>query len=871
MSSQDPEQNPKVDDVQAQKTPMSETLSPRLAALNRVTMKLTRSSSVDELLQDAIRFGIQELDFDRLGLFLTDENNPYHLHGTYGIDPKGVFRDEHHVTFQLTADDWLMALVDNQSTALYVVVDDTALLELNAENQLEAVGTGWNAGAALWDGEQIIGYLLCDNLLRQRPYTDVDGELLTLYAGTIGHLCLRLRVEETLRDRHQQEYRFRTRLAKLNYVAAELFRASDVDQLYRGIVELGRSEIGFDRLGLWLYGEDRTQLMGTYGTWLDGTLKSERHLTQRAEYYESKLQVQLERGPDTSTAIARDLTTPESDVVGHGWWEITSIYDGDNLIGYLSTDNLLQQQPYHEFDGELLRAYGNMIGPLITRQRLAERIQEQQADYQALLNAIPDMLFILTKDGVYRQYYAPEDKTLYVPPEVFLGKHISEVLPSPLWKEVMQAIEKVNAGADCVTLEYTLPGQDELLSFDGRFVPINDGQVMALVRNITDRKHLEEQLIISQKMESLGRMASGIAHDFNNVLTVIQGYSSMIQWQLEKTQSPFSSPLTKIVDATDKGMRLTQQLLSFARKQVVTREVIDVCIAVAKMETMIRQILGDEIAYRFQDAKKPLYIKIDPGQFEQILLNMAVNARDAMTKGDTFSIVCEQIDVSETEAQRYLKADPGIYVVIRIQDTGTGIQEEHLTQIFEPFFTTKPGEKGSGLGLAICHGIVAQSGGYILVESMLAEGTEFQIYLPSIEATSTPSQPMAYRHSAARGETVLIVEDDPIVCELATDILRGSGYTVLHYTSGVDALRRAQEYPGKIDLLMTDMMMPQMNGVELAEAMMRLRPELPVLMVSGYAGDLPEQFVQSANVKFLAKPYKADELTTHVRNILYQP
>ncbi|MCB0061308.1 MAG: response regulator [Caldilineaceae bacterium] len=849
---------------------LSESLHQRLAALNQVTMTLTRSSSIEELYQSAVKLGISELGFDRLGLFLVDPNDPYRLTGTYGTDQTGQVVDEHHVTFRLNEDDWLMALVSGQTSALYLVVNDIVLFDATKGPVPQGVGIGWNAGAALWDGEEIIGYLMADNLLRQQPYTDFDGEVLALYAGTIGHLCLRLRSEEFLRTSHATERAFRTRLAELNRVAAQLMRAPDVDTLYRSVIELGRHELSFDRLGLWLYGKDRATLVGTYGTWLDGTLKDERHLTTPAAKFESRWESRVPQGYVVSSGSDVPLTTPETNIVSHGWSAVAALSDGEELIGYLSSDNLRSHQPYQEIDGELLSAYGHMIGPLITRQRIAEQLRERQAKYQALLNAVPDMLFILTRKGIYQDYYTPADGLLYVQPEFFLGKHVTEVLPSPLAEQVVGAIEEISTANVSVTLEYTLLLQEQVHSYEARLVPLDQDLILKLVRDVTDRKQLEEQLFVSQKMESLGRMASGIAHDFNNVLTVILGYASLAQRQVGEVQPKLSQALAKVIDASEKGMHLTQQLLSFARKRIVAPQIVDVRTMIQGMETMLRQILGDEIVLQVETDETPLPIKIDPGQFEQIVLNLTVNARDAMTKGDTFSIRCRRVVISDAETKRHLNAHPGTYVLMEVRDTGTGIPDELLSRIFEPFFSTKARGEGSGLGLAICHGIVEQNGGYILIESAPAVGTNFQIFLPHVDGEISYFAPTVPNLRNTGGETILIVEDDPVICELISDILRSHGYAVLPYTSGSDALQCAKEYSGQIDLLITDMMMPTMSGQELIEAMSRLYPSLPVLMVSGYMEEPPEQFLNVQRIKFLAKPYKSDELVAHVRLALTQ-
>jgi PAS domain S-box-containing protein len=393
---------------------------------------------------------------------------------------------------------------------------------------------------------------------------------------------------------------------------------------------------------------------------------------------------------------------------------------------------------------------------------------------------------------------------------------------------------------------------------------------LAMVTDITERKQLEEQFRQAQKMEAVGRLAGGVAHDFNNLLTVIAGFSEML---LERHPPGDASRefLEGIREAGDRASALVRQLLAFSRKQILAPQVLDLNAVVSGTEKWLRRLLGEDI--ELNCALDPMLgqVRADPGQIEQVLLNLAVNARDAMPRGGTLTIQTANIVLDGTGGRARPGVPPGRYVLLRLCDTGCGMDPATRARIFEPFFTTKGEGQGTGLGLATVYGIVTQSGGHIVVESAPGEGTVFEIYLPWPKGMSQISRkPSEDRFSSPGGtETVLLVEDEDRVRAVLSISLRRGGYTVLEACQGVEALRICAGHPGPVHLLVSDVVMPQMGGRDLAERLKPLYPGLKVLLISGHTDDaLVRDGVLTARTEFLQKPFTPQALAQKVRNVL---
>jgi len=397
-----------------------------------------------------------------------------------------------------------------------------------------------------------------------------------------------------------------------------------------------------------------------------------------------------------------------------------------------------------------------------------------------------------------------------------------------------------------------------------------DGNIVAGVvafQDISERKQLEQQLRQSQKMEAVGRLAGGVAHDFNNLLTIVAGYGQMLLDGLGPGD-PIRRDLEAIMEAANRATTLTRQLLTFSRRQVVQPKILDLNRLVARMNRMLRRVIGEDVELKTALDAEVGRIKADPGQIEQVIMNLAVNARDAMPKGG--KLVIETADIELGKESREVDLSPGPYVRLLVSDTGKGMDPETQSHIFEPFFTTKGRGKGTGLGLSTVYGIIRQCGGDIAVLSEMGKGTTFRLYFPLVEEATRPSGSTGHSRLLRKGtETILLVEDEADVRTLAREMLGRQGYKVLEAGSGEEALRVWERCRDSIDLLLTDVIMPQMSGHDLALQLRAVQPDLKVLYVSGYTGDVIARYgVLSTEAAFLPKPFTHDVLAQKVRQVL---
>ncbi len=386
------------------------------------------------------------------------------------------------------------------------------------------------------------------------------------------------------------------------------------------------------------------------------------------------------------------------------------------------------------------------------------------------------------------------------------------------------------------------------------------------------RQNIEEQFHQAQKMEAVGRLAGGVAHDFNNLLTVIRGYSDLLLGRLP-TADPIRRDMEEVKKAADRAASLTRQLLAFSRRQVLQPRILDLNAEVAKMGAMLQRMIGEDIDLLTVLSPGLGSVKADPGQIEQILMNLAVNARDAMPNGGRLTIETTDVVLDAEYARRHVAVNPGRYVVLAVSDTGCGMDAATQTRIFEPFFTTKERGKGTGLGLSTVYGIVKQSGGNIWVYSERGRGTVFKIYLPRVEGPAEAIDPgMAQETVSTGSETILLVEDNPMLRTLAKEILCTHGYTVLEAAQGEEACRISEHHTGTIHLMLSDVVMPGMKGRELAERLKSARPTIKVLLMSGYSDTFVlHQREIDPGTAFLQKPFSPQSLAQKVREVLSSP
>jgi len=502
---------------------------------------------------------------------------------------------------------------------------------------------------------------------------------------------------------------------------------------------------------------------------------------------------------------------------------------------------------------------------------LVEERTRAEARYRDLFENATDAVFTTDLDGRFTALNRRAVELTGYPVEEALALNIRALLP-PSEASERVAREWLDGGADGARTV-------EIVAHDGTRIPVEvstrvvkDGGVpvgiQALARDVRDRTALELQLRQSQKMQAVGQLAGGVAHDFNNLLTVIRGNGEILLAQ-NATNADARVDLEQIVAAAERASALTRQLLAFSRRQVVQPVDVDINELVLRLERMMHRLIGEDIRIALRLTKESAWVCADPGQLEQVLVNLAVNARDAMPRGGTLTISTSIIPVDDVP-HAPVAASSGRCVLLTVTDTGTGMDAATINRIFEPFFTTKEAGKGTGLGLSTVYGIVEQAGGQIVCQSEPGHGTTFRIYLPAIAVAASRAETAAARGGNWRGtETILLVEDDPAVRGLTRRILARYGYTVLETGDGAAAIRMADEHAGPIDLVLTDMVMPTMNGREVAARLRERRPDARVLLMSGYTDDeILRRGLHDTSIAFLQKPFTPDDLGRAVRETL---
>ena len=495
----------------------------------------------------------------------------------------------------------------------------------------------------------------------------------------------------------------------------------------------------------------------------------------------------------------------------------------------------------------------------------------------AIVDSTDDAIISKSTDGVIETWNAGAERLYGYTAQEVIGRPMSALLPKSLLGEEQLILEKIRQGEhiqDFETMRIHKEGRpvqvsltvSPLRNVSGEIIGISD-----VARNITETKQLRDKLQVTQKMEALGRLAGGVAHDFNNLLTIITGYSALLQASL-KDDHEGSEMLAEIMGAAERAADLTRQLLVFSRRRPARLESLDLNEAIAKTLGMLRRLIGEDIEIKTQLEPSLGRIRADAGQISQVLTNLAANGRDAMPHGGTITIQTGNWIVEKDEYHEELGFAPGRYVRLLFTDTGQGMDARTRARLFEPFFTTKEVGKGTGLGLATVYGIVKQSGGHISVYSDPGRGTTFAIYLPSTESTDQELSHETHKQPGGGRETILLVEDEPSVRKLAHSVLRASGYNVLVAGNAEEALSKARAHQGLIELILTDIVMPGMNGQALAAEISRERPDVHMVFMSGYSDHaILERVLAMPGSAFLQKPFTPSELLEKVRGALDSP
>jgi two-component system cell cycle sensor histidine kinase/response regulator CckA len=508
------------------------------------------------------------------------------------------------------------------------------------------------------------------------------------------------------------------------------------------------------------------------------------------------------------------------------------------------------------------------------RRQAEEALTKRDLYFRSLIENAQDVIAVIDFRGDILFVSPAIERILGHPPDEYVGKSAFELIHPEDAAGVQAALRRAVDDAklpQTVLLRirhaddswHTLEGIGKVLADEG------SSQLVVNLRDVTESRALEQQLRQAQKMEAVGRLAGGIAHDFNNLLTAILGYSDLLLIHMTE-DDPKRESLLEIRKSGERAAALTRQLLAFSRKQVLRPQVLDLNAVISEMEKILRRVIGEDLSLRTRLAEDLGTVKADPGQIEQVILNLAINSRDAMPTGGKLTIETANVDLDDAYVMAHAVVRPGRYVMIAVSDTGIGMDAETKSHLFEPFFTTKTPGKGTGLGLATAYGIVKQSDGYIWVYSEPGQGTTFKIYLPRVEEIVEP-KPASPSTSLlpAGSETILLVEDEEGVRRLVRTILGAQGYTVLEATDGAAALGLLERHDGPIHLVLTDVVMPGLSGPELSCRVADIRPAARVLFMSGYTEDaMIRHGVLAKGTILLEKPFTPSSLLRKVREVL---
>ncbi|HQU82754.1 MAG TPA: PAS domain S-box protein [Pyrinomonadaceae bacterium] len=502
-----------------------------------------------------------------------------------------------------------------------------------------------------------------------------------------------------------------------------------------------------------------------------------------------------------------------------------------------------------------------------------EKLRQSERQFKTLVDEAPESIYIQSEgkfayinQTAVKMFGAESYKDLIgtpvmerIPPEA--KTRVANIIQTfnlqkrqlPLFEEVFLKIDGSSGVGEITAIPFEYGGKDGALVF---------------VRETTQKKRLEEELLQSKKMDSIGRLAGGIAHDFNNLLTVIMSYTALASRNVVNNEK-VSAYLENIKTASERAAKLTNQLLAFARKQIISPHNLSLNDEINKIYGLIARLIGEDIEIKLFLRENLWQIKADEGQIEQILINLAANARDAMPKGGKLTIETDNVFLDESYTSKHQDVTPGEFVQLSVSDNGSGMDKAIQEHIFEPFFTTKEIGKGTGLGLAMCHGIIKQNGGHIWLYSEPGQGTTFKIYLPRVTESEKPISQNEFPKEIKGTETILLVEDEAMVRGITVETLRTFGYNIIECGSGKEAIEKAKSHKDKIHLLLTDVVMPGMSGKELSLELQKIIPELRILYVSGYTENtIVHHGILEDEVEFVPKPYNINHLATKVREVL---
>ncbi|MBN2394126.1 MAG: PAS domain S-box protein, partial [Anaerolineae bacterium] len=679
----------------------------------------------------------------------------------------------------------------------------------------------------------------------------------------------RKQAEDALRQNREAALQFSAQLAALQQVTIQLSKAESSDDLCQRAVELACSHLGFDRVGIWFIEEDRGFLRGSFGTDEQGKLRDERDL--RTEFRQEGLGWQVFSQKQPVACSERTTLVHQGQELGEGTLAAGALWDGDQVIGLVYTDNLISHQPITEQQLEILRLYATTLGHLLERkwaeeerERLTIQIREQARELRHILATVPEGVLLLDSERRIVQANPVAAKDLATLAGVKVGdilthlgdRSLSELLTSPstkgLWHEVK---------VDQRVFEVIARPMENGLEPEHWVLVINDA---------TQAREVREQLQQQERMAAVGQLAAGIAHDFNNIMAIIILYAQMTA-KVETLPAHVLERMVVINQQARHATRLIQQILDFSRKSVLERQPLDILPLLKEQCKLLERTLPENIEISLDYEPAEYIVNADLTRIQQVIINLAINARDAMPNGGKLCFTLSRTLI--TNKIRCVTCDEmpsGEWVRIVVTDTGSGIPSEVLPHIFEPFFTTKAPGQGTGLGLSQVYGIVGAHEGHIDVSTKTGKGTTFIIYLPPL-LTQQP-EPLILETQAVvsgRGETLLVVEDDATLRQALVDALGSLNYQVLEAANGQEALDTLQQSAREIALVISDLVMPEMGGQALFHAMRQRNLTLPVIMLSGHPMEQELQSLQAEGLAgWLLKPPDIEQLSHLLAQVL---
>ncbi|MCG8569602.1 MAG: ATP-binding protein [Spirochaetes bacterium] len=652
----------------------------------------------------------------------------------------------------------------------------------------------------------------------------------------------------------------------------------DIEQLLP-IVALVLCEVGYaDRSAVILFDEDQQ-----YGNIITGF-----HILKEQFHSDSDQQIELKNYPEIVEVINNqnilmlnskeellkylpsvEVTKKDQNKYSLSSVLITPLIHHNKIIGIIRIDKLDSDENFAEDDELFCKIICDYLSTRIDVDTKSN-LEKEKYLIENLLNSMLDTLIILNSDQTIQMVNAATEILLGYQSAELIGKNLSQIIDD---SELLEAI---------TNSEITEQMETYYLSKDGQIIPVllsvsimwdDDGEnqgIICVAKDITNIKDLEKKLLQTQKMEAIGNLAGGIAHDFNNILTIIRSYNEIIHTSVQ-THPEIARNVEEVIAAVDKASALTRQLLAFSRKQILQKKVINLNEIIENHLTMLKRLIGEDVELVTYLDSQLENIKVDPIQLEQVIMNLLVNARDAMPQGGQISLKTEMCEIDEKTSRLILDAVPGNFVHLVVKDDGVGITEENLPCIFDPFFTTKTKEKGSGLGLSVVYGIVKQHDGWITVNSKANKGTTIHIYLPAVgheehKGDNKVFNPIAFSGS---GERVLIIEDDQELLKLTERILKTKGFSVYPASNAASAKQVFSEQNQQFDIVLIDAVLPDSTGLKLIDEFQEAKPDLKVILCSGYLDEkIQWSLIQEKKIPFLQKPFSINDIMSIFKDIL---